>query len=94
MHALEPGERDKLLADAARPAAAVVGVEADGEQAVADPSCATLNALYVRAGVEALGQAGLIVTFAAIPGMFVELLIEREDFDAADRALKASGMRG
>ena len=51
LHGVEPSEQDDLLAGAVRPAAPVVGVEpGDGETSapggLADPSFATLNALY------------------------------------------------
>ena len=45
--ALEPGERERLLAGAARPAGPVVGLESPPDPgSPADPSFATLNALY------------------------------------------------
>jgi DNA-binding CsgD family transcriptional regulator len=67
LHAVEPNERDKLLADAARPAAAVVGFESgDGEASVAggpaDPSFATLNGLYwLTSNVAEAGPLLLVV---------------------------------
>lgn len=51
LRAVEPSERDRLLADAARPAAPVLGFEPGAgeispERRQVDPSFATLNALY------------------------------------------------
>src|SRR5688572_6902008 len=43
---LPDAERDALLADAALPAAAVFGIAAPVGEETADPSFATLNALY------------------------------------------------